>query len=332
MWMLQNKTVYSAERNWTRDKNGVHLWLVALRATFVVDARGNVQLNDEQPPPPLAPEYHGAPGASSMRLDSDLLYLKPVTDIVLDATAHAPRARPVQELTVGMQVGKLSKQLRVFGDRVYVRRWTQLGTSDPLPFCERSVRYEEAFGGADRSGSDPRLHRCDARNPLGRGVAREAASLVGQRAHTIEAEGAAEATPAGFGPLDASWSPRRERAGTYDESWQRTRSPLLAEDYQELFASSAPDDQRVAHLHGGEPVALTHLTAEGVLQFTLPKIYPAFTTFFGNRQKEHRAKLTTLFIEPEARRFSLTWQTSLAVGAHQIEYLDRTLIREKRYV
>ena len=34
MWMLDNHTPYAAERSWTRDARGVHLWIVAVRATF----------------------------------------------------------------------------------------------------------------------------------------------------------------------------------------------------------------------------------------------------------------------------------------------------------
>lgn len=34
MWALNNQTPYSAERNWTRDKRGVHYWIVSVKATF----------------------------------------------------------------------------------------------------------------------------------------------------------------------------------------------------------------------------------------------------------------------------------------------------------
>jgi hypothetical protein len=333
MWALENKTAYAAERSWTRDKNGVHLWLVALRATFEIDDRG-LGLAEEQVPPPLAPEHHGEPGKSSLRLDSDLLYVKTSTDVVLDATAHAPHGRPSPVVPVSIRVSTLEKQLKVCGDRSYVQSGGALTISDPRPFERRPIRYEDAYGGADRADGDPRLHRVDTRNPVGRGVATGPARLIGRPAHSIEylRGQASEAGPAGFGPIDPAWSPRLERAGTYDEAWQKTRRPLLAEDYQDLYGSSAPDDQRIAHLRGGEPVELTHLTPEGKLLFTLPKIYPVFTTFFGTQQREHRARITTLFIEPSKKRFALVWQTTLRVAAHEIEYLDRTLIREKRYL
>lgn len=73
MWALSNRTAYAAERNWTRDKDGLHWWLVAVKATFDIGPDGRLRLADEQLPPVLIPEYFGGPGRSSLRYDSDLL-------------------------------------------------------------------------------------------------------------------------------------------------------------------------------------------------------------------------------------------------------------------
>ena len=62
MWALKNKTAYAPERTWVRDTQGVYSWVVAVRATFDVDAGGRTQLADVQSPPLLAPEYYGEPG------------------------------------------------------------------------------------------------------------------------------------------------------------------------------------------------------------------------------------------------------------------------------
>ena len=73
MWALDNRTAYAAERNWIRDKNGVHHWLVAVKATFDVGPGGQLKLADEQPPPLLEPEYRGEPGSSSLRLRPEVI-------------------------------------------------------------------------------------------------------------------------------------------------------------------------------------------------------------------------------------------------------------------
>jgi len=54
MWSLLNSTPFAADRNWTRDKDGVHWWIVAVRATFDLASDGHLTLADEQVAPVLA--------------------------------------------------------------------------------------------------------------------------------------------------------------------------------------------------------------------------------------------------------------------------------------
>jgi hypothetical protein len=336
VWALNNRTSYAAERNWTRDKSGAHLWIVAVRATFDIARSGKLGLSDVQKPPVLAPEYFGKPGESSLRADSDLLAMKPCTDVVLDAHAHVPGGKRASQVSVSMRIAQVTKTLLVHGDRVYYKSPTGgLTTSSPQPFSTRAIRYEAAYGGADRSATDPSQHAHDARNPVGVGFALEESRLVYKPAPSIEYPNAdpTKTGPAGFGPIDPAWSPRRERAGTYDAQWEKKKRPLLPDDYDDLFASSAPDDQRAQqHLRGGERVELQNLTPESQLRFELPKLYFTFSTHFGDRAEEHRSRLTSVFIEPEHRRVSLVWQTQLQVAPKDDEYLDYTVIREKPYL
>lgn len=172
MWSVVNRTPYGAERNWIRDKTGAHIWLVAVRATFSVGHAKPPTLADEQPPPILVPEHFGEPGQSSLRQDSDLLALRPATDIVLDAEAHAPGGQPAATVTTSLRVGDLRKTLRVHGERVYfLGPIGELATTSARPFTQRPIRYEAAYGGWDRSDPDPKHHRLEARNSVGRGFA-----------------------------------------------------------------------------------------------------------------------------------------------------------------
>lgn len=82
VWALANRTPCAAERNWTRDKDGIHWWIVAVRATFTIGSNGKLTLADEQLLPVLAPKHHGEPGKSSLRYDADLLAPKPTTDVL----------------------------------------------------------------------------------------------------------------------------------------------------------------------------------------------------------------------------------------------------------
>jgi hypothetical protein len=234
---------------------------------------------------------------------------------------------------VSLRVGPLQKHLVVHGERVYRNGVTGLTTSTPEPFTTRPIRYELAFGGIDLSDPDPRNHRIDERNPVGRGLARRSARLADAPAHAIEYPGANPASrgPAGFGPIDPAWLPRRALAGTYDERWARTRKPLLPDDYDPAFALSSPTDQRLATpLVGGERVELVNMTPSGRLVIELPRISLAFTSCFGLRRERHPPKLTTVLIEPEEHRLSLVWQSTLRVPAPEADHLDGTEIVENR--
>ena len=335
MWALTNRTPYKAERNWLRDKQGMHHWLVAVKATFDIAPTGKLTLADEQLPPLLAPEHRGEPATTSLRLDSDLLAKKPTTDVLLDACAHAPKGKAASTVLVSLRIGGLEKTLLVHGTRAYYSGPLGLTTSSPLPFTSRPIQYEWAFGGMDTGHPDPKKHRIDMRNPVGKGFSVSASRLEKQIAHAVEyPHGNFQKTgPAGFGPIASSWSPRLERAGTYDEAWDKSKKPLLP-DYDDTYAQSSPDDQRPAKpFAGGEVVTLVNLTPEGALRFELPKIAPTFRTRFGRRHEEHPATLATVFIATEdateEMKLSLVWQGSLRVPSRDADYLDETVIAEQ---
>jgi len=333
MWALKNHTSYAAERNWTRDKDGVHWWLVAVKATFDIAPGGRLMLADEQLPPVLVPEYFGEPGRSSLRYDSDLLAAKPGTDVLVIAHAHALRGKPVPTVPVSLRVDRLHKELLVHGERTYDQGLLGVALTRPQAFTTRPIRYEFAFGGSDLSDPDPQKHRIDERNPIGRGFARRAAHLLGRLAHTIEYPRGtpAEMGPAGFGPIDASWMPRRKLAGTYDARWEQSKKPLLPDDFDPAFALSAPTDQRTKNpLVGGERVELLNMTPDGILRFELPRISLGFTTRIGTRREQHGARMVMVLMEPEERRLSLVWQSELRVRSPEADYLDETEIVEQR--
>lgn len=342
MWFLQNQTAYGAERSWIRDKHGVHHYLVAVHASFDVDRQGTLTLSDEQPPPLLMPEYRGDPSKTSLRRDSDLLFRKSGTDVVLDSCAYAPgsegrqESRAVPSVPVRIRVGPIDKSLWVHGERQYRRGiFGGRSLSAPQPFCKRPIQYEWAYGGTDAEDPDPRRQQLDVRNPVGKGIAVNPPRQGPWLAHSIEypQADAVAAGPAGFGPIAPHWSPRRERAGTFDVDWEKTKKPLLPDDFDERYGHCAPDDQHCERpLRGGESVALENLTPEGTLAFQLPKIFFAFQTRLSGRVEEHRATLSTLFIDTEARKISLIWQSSLRVKYGDVEHLDFTRIVEKSYV
>jgi hypothetical protein len=333
--MLKNRTPYGAERSWVRDAEGNHLWIVTVKATFRFDDAGQVTLDDEQPAPRFTPEYFGDPGRSSLRYDAEMVAPKPTTDVLLNAQAYAPHQKAAKAVYVGVRAGEIHKRLMVHGPRVYENTLGRVAISEAKPFVSCPLLYEYAFGGAYLGDADPKRQVISPNNPVGCGIARTTSELVDQPAHRIEYLDSRSnlPNPAGLGAISPDWSPRREKAGTYDATWSRDRAPLLPRDYDDGFLNAAPEDQRPTnHFRGGEVVELENLSPTGHVRFVLPRVYPTFTTHIGPTRHEHRARLGTVIIEPDERRLSLLFQTSLLVGTFQVDYLDATVIREKRYL
>ncbi len=329
MWALDNRTPYAADRNWVRDKEGVHHWLVAIKATFDVAAAGQLTLSDEQLPPLLAPEFRGDPEKTSLRMDSDLLAIKRGTDVLVDGSAHAPKGRAAATVPVSLLVADLEKTLIVHGTRVYYRGAGGLTTTAPKPFVTQAIHYEWAFGGMDVANPDPRKQGIDMRNPVGKGFAVDLRRLENQPAHAIEYPNGnpQRMGPAGFGPIASSWSPRFELAGTYDERWEKSKKPLLPSDYDDGFAQSAPADQQPRRpLLAGDTITLLNLTPEGALRLSLPEIRFTLRTRFGAKSENQTANLATVFVDTNVMKLSLVWQSELRVAARQVEQLDATLI------
>jgi hypothetical protein len=329
MWALSNRTSHAAERTWVRDMDGNHVWVVAVKATFDLEDTGQLSLSAEQEPPLREPIYLGEPGCSSLRCEADLVAPKPHTDVIIHACAHAPGGRPLPRVEVAARIHDVDKMLVVHGERFYKRGVLGVSPSAPKPFVSQPIIYEWAWGGTDTTDPDPRKHRSDRRNPVGRGLATDAAHLVDQPVHRIEyLQGKPTAQgPAGFGPIASHWSPRLELCGTFDDAWSKTRRPLLPRDHDERSALCAPADQRPSsRLVGGEKIALHQLTPRGSLSFALPRLHFEFATHFGAARRFHEATLGTVVIEPELKKLRMVYQTGLRVGPRETEHLDFTVV------
>jgi len=335
MWQIDNRTPFAAERGWVRDRDGAEIWLVALKCTFDIHPDGTLEVSKEQPPVLRAPEYHGEPGKSSVKFESDLVLTKCTTDVFVVGHACAPEGIPVQQLDVGFRVGPVQKMLRVFGDRV----WDGAGPTPPQPFLQMPLTYERAFGGVDSRSATPEQD-WDWRNPVGTGFAVSPENLRGTAVPNIEYPGALvnswkdRPNPAGFGPIASHWQPRAGFAGTYDDRWMKERQPLLPDDFDDRFFQAAPPDQQApAFLRGGEPVVLLRMTPQGDLRFQLPRIFPGFETQFfdGSRMLHKVRKLHTVILEPDFPRVSLVWHSALPCH-FKVQKLDRTIVTLKENV
>jgi hypothetical protein len=317
-----------------KDLDGRSILAVVVTFTFHVPVRGAPSIDEASPAEPCGvdePWDLDAP-TGSIRRPSDLFAYAPGTEVLL--VGHAFAQEPgATESAVRLRFGPIEKTVVAHGLRVWklgafggVAPGPARPIQDPIP-----LRWELAFGGADRS--DPAKTIVDARNDLGRGVARDPRKLVGQAASQLEGVGGVARgplAPAGFGAIHRHWLPRRTFAGTYDASWEQTRMPLLPRDFDPRFNVSAPEDQWSATpLRSDEPLEVDGATDDGPIRARLPRVAIGVSSRIEGKVTDHRTQLDRVLIDADRRRVELTFRASVALPDKR-ERLDDVRIVDKR--
>jgi hypothetical protein len=321
----------------TQNKDGREFLSVILKYTFAISAFGvPTLLAEERAEIDLVDTYNGDdPGKASIRRPSQLFDAKPGTDVVLLGHAWPLSGRELTSVDVSLRMGPVQKTVRAHGFRVWQRGLTGGLTAGPARAIREPVPliYELAWGGQDYS--EPERPVGEPRNYAGRGVARDPSSLVGQPAALLEypsSKAGTGAIPASFAPIHRHWQPRVAYAGTYDETWQETRMPILPADFDTLFHVCVPEDQwSVRPLRGDEPIELIGATPEGSWRFQLPRLAPGFSSITRGQRAEHRTHLDTVLIDADTRRVELSWRAAVPLP-RKWEMLERVLVFEKEVV
>ena len=277
------------------------------------------ELREGRASPRLAFEdgYFGAPLVSSVRGESDLAPFKPRCDVLVNATAFAPRGEEAARWPVRVRVVQpagaevlLDKTLSVCGPRWFERAEEDWSLSEPEPALAVPVRWEHAYGGTSHV-PEAELNEACFTNPVGCGwVEARWFDAMERAGHEVPSrlpapqiedprrpvksldvvrhpDGVEDAmqmanavlryagAPAGLGAVGRAWTPRLQRAGTYDDAWRQARWPHLPEDFDFAYWNAAPDDQQLEALPPDARFELVNLVSPehalgGVLRAALP--------------------------------------------------------------
>jgi len=313
---FENHTPFAAEPFLLADEQGRAVLTLVAKGTYDLLPRGGIALAASQGPIHRVPVHHGEGPAAlgSLRYEHEAAFTKVAVDVVLLGHAQPERGRAT-ELDVGLRVGALRKQVRVFGDRVWRRGAGGRGAvSAPLSFERMPLVYERAFGGKD-----------DPRNPVGVGFVAPSASTEGaplddEALPNLEDPGALlhdpddRPAPACFGFVAPGWSPRRLLAGTFDDAWRASRFPRLPVDFDRRHLNAAPLDQQLRALRGGEPVEIINASHRGPIRFELPRLsLRASVRLRGGEPRAAPMTLDTLVLDADAHRFHVVFRTSFGI-------------------
>jgi len=306
--------------------DGRDVVIAIVKATFVRRRDGRAALADQQAPVRVVDEPHFPEmPESSVRYPSDICIEKRGTDVVVVGDAIA--RRPTSVLDISARVRDRDVLLRVHGERVYYRGGAGIVVGPAAPFERKAIVYERAYGGTSAD-----LATVERRNPVGRGIARVAGELAGTTAPQIEHPArpilSAEdrPNPVGLGALGGHWLPRCGYAGTFDDTWLRSRMPLMPLDFDLRFNNVAhPDLQFEDPLVAGDRVSILGMHEDGLWGFDVPAVPVQVCARLhdGRRITVHPA-IDTVLLEPGKDEVQLTFRQAFPIGR------GKSLLREIR--
>lgn len=319
------------------DKEGRYYCVVVVKGTFLVAEDGKVDLAGKQEPLVYADQHYGDPVDSSIKYECDFVRFKPQADVLVNGSAYSPTGVPVEKIQVSLQVDAMAKSFEVVGDRIWDKILLSITPTRPEPFLKMPITYDRAYGGVDISENDPEKQKTYLENPVGVGFyplcLRK--NLVGKPLPNIQEIGKpvfstrGKYQPMAFGTIGRNWLSRYPLAGTYDQDWIDNVFPFLPKDFDERYFQSAPTDQQISFLKGGEKVKCVNMTPEGSFEFSVPKLKVPIVFKFRDREVQGEPEIDTLMLEPDERRFMLTWRASVAVGP-KLHSLREVLVGPQR--
>jgi len=264
----------------------------------------------------------------------DMCMPKPRGEVLVVGKCFTPEGKPTPAYEVSLQMGPIDKTLYVFGDRFWKRKGRILKTiSDPLPFTEMDISYENAFGGPDYK-----------KNPLGKGQASiktDTGNTVHplpniEDPHDLIDSPKKKPDPAGFGPIDLTWPQRMEKVGTYDQKWLDNLFPGLAQDIDYTYFNAAPSDQWLdGFFNGNESFEIRGMHPEKkALQSRLPearsRCFMNLKTDEGEQFKEIKTNLDTVWLFPHAEKGIIVWRGVVEIGTDDAEDVLHMLVAYER--
>jgi hypothetical protein len=142
--------------------------------------------------------------------------------------------------------------------------------------------------------------------------------------HLINSYGA-PVPPCGFGFTSPDWQPRATFAGTYDEVWTKSRSPLLPVDFdRRFFNSAAPGLIAPGYLRGSEDVVVLNTTSVPRLAFRLPGIVPPQCRVVRRHRQDAQLQtnLDTVIVNTDDQLTILLWRAFSFGGPHDVTAIE----------
>jgi hypothetical protein len=283
---------------------------------------------------------------SDVTAETDLIFHKPSTDVVITGKACAPKGKKAFHLDCSASVGPYSKKLRVYGHRTAkIKAFGGVVISDPVSFEQTEIGYSKAYGGVckDKNGVTVTFYP----NPIGIGFAIKGG--IGDDVHELPVPSQEDPSmpvtgdnlvlskfedwtmapkPASLGWTRRNFYPRYTWAGVLPEYLETARKNRdeAAKKYPELadvkikgmdfrVYQGASEGLWGKQLTGGEPVRLSWLDpVNSEFEFALPREKPVMTFDIGAGPEAMEPVLQTVVIDMDKKLLTMLWRGCLPYG------------------
>lgn len=270
--------------------------------------------------PLAADRYWDRDASATLRWPSDFAPSKRRVDVLLSGHAYPPPRTSPMELVARLEIGRLSKSVRVHGDRRFQRSPDGSLQVAQQPIVKVPLRYERA----------PK----DAWNPIGfdpdqtfteeLGVSdsdrHQTLLLGGLAAPNLEPVGGGAA---GFSPLTIGWRADVLRMSEEAARWAERFSVAPEPGERVLFVdeppppgfdfsifNAAPPEMQLDQIEAGAPILLEHLHKSYVaLRARVPPLHPRVL----RGATLLPVRCDTIGIDVERRRIALTFRATVDV-------------------
>lgn len=301
-----------------------HSLSLIVKGTFDLKPNAKAEPDNKQLFPTgdeYAPEDEEQTG--SIQYESDFAYFKPFADLLLTAKCHPANGNAVKMCNVAFQVSEKRRILSVFGNRYWEHTMGRGAISEPVPFTEMPINYQNAFGGEDFK-----------KNPIGKGAEKGKLLPNIEDPNHLIASVNDQPDPAGFGPLYRMWGRRSSKLGTYTGDYLKKRWPWFPEDFDWSHFNAAPPELRMkGYLKGDEKLCFenlhaTHSRYESQLPGLRVRCFKRTIEPESNKHffEEVTMNLDTLWVNMEEEQLVLVWRGWTEIASEEFEEISHIFI------
>ena len=266
---------------------------VVVKQTFDIQPDGSLRPSVEQLPVQAAPM-----DTPFGRIGGDYFVTKDGVDVCVLATMRL--AEPARVAIATLRVGTFLRQLRVSGDRRWIRAGKVLVVSEPEPFREMPLSYARAYGGTDVFRGQSVVW---PDNPQGCGYYVSEEHADGRPLPNIEPVGDPPITRWDDRPRAAGWGPYPFTWGLQQPSCMEIEDGKLKRLLPRMFNSAHPD--LIVHDWNGAVLRIDGISPTPFV-VAIPSNEIRAVVEVGGRSAEALSRLDGVYVWVDARKIVVT--------------------------